>query len=204
MATVLLPESPAGAPAPACAPPAVEIHPSLPPPELRDNPRPWRGRFLVNLALGATLMALVHLFVVQISVVRGHSMEPALQDGDRLVVDRVSCTLGQVQRNEIVVLRCPRNPEVDYVKRIVGLPGDRIEMRRGRLYVNGELLIGDYQPVPDEAELPELTVPEGHYYVLGDNRPVSCDSREFGLVAQELLRGRVRARFWPPDRLAVF
>jgi signal peptidase I len=181
MATVLLPDSPAGAPAPAQAPPAVE-HPPLPQPEPRWSPRPRRGRFLVNLTLGATLMALVHLFVVQISVVRGHSMEPALQDGDRLVVDRVSCTLGQVQRNEIVVLRCPRNPEVDYVKRIVGLPGDRIEMRRGSLYVNGELLTGDYQPVPDEAELPELTVPEGNYYVLG----------------------RVRARFWPPGRLAVF
>ena len=165
---------------------------------------PYGVRFLVDVMLGATLMALVHLFIVQISVVRGQSMRPALEDGDRLVVDRVCYQLTPVHRNDIVVLRCPYTPTIDFVKRVVGLPGDRIEMHHGRLYVNDTALEGEYVPIQDDAELVPLQVPEGHYFVLGDNRPVSCDSREFGLVAEELLRGRVRMRFWPPDRFAVF
>lgn len=168
------------------------------------RPMPTGSRFALDLLLGGTVMALLHLFVVQVSVVRGHSMEPSLHDGDRLVVDRVAYSLAEVGRNEIVVLRCPRNPAVDFVKRVVGLPGDVVEMRSGRVYVNGALQLGDFEPVADDAELAPTVVPEGHYFVLGDNRPVSSDSRDFGLVAQDLLRGRVRARFWPPERLGLF
>lgn len=186
------------------AEPAFERAAVLPARPARVAPRQEGARFLVDLLLGATLMAMVHLFLVQISVVRGHSMEPSLWDGDRLVVDRVTYQLANVGRNDIVVMRCPANPEVDFVKRVVGLPGDRVEMHGGRLLVNGMELNADYQPIADAADMADLLVPEGHYFVLGDNRPVSCDSREFGLVAQELLRGRVRMRFWPPERFALF
>src|SRR5262245_20367770 len=82
-----------------------------------------RHRFALDVLLGATLMVLVHTFVVQISVVKGHSMEPSLLDGDRLVVDRVAYRMADVRRGDVVVLRYPRNPQVDFVKRVIGLPG---------------------------------------------------------------------------------
>lgn len=164
---------------------------------------PAGTRFLLDALLGATLMVAVHLFVVQVSVVRGHSMEPILHDGDRLVVDRVAYNLGEAKRGDVAILRYPLDPTVDFVKRIVGLPGDRIAMHRGLLFVNGEIA-DDYGSITDHQELAELAVPADHFFVLGDNRPVSCDSRDFGLVAGTLLKGRVRARFWPLASLAVF
>jgi signal peptidase I len=163
-----------------------------------------RQRLLLDVLLGASFMIVVHLFVVQISIVKGHSMEPSLQDGDRLVVDRVSCSLGEMHRGDVVVLRYPRNPEVDFVKRIVGLPGDRVALRNGQLWVNGAMAPDDWTCIADRETTRDVQVPSGCYFVLGDNRPISCDSREFGLVPGELLKGRVRARFWPLDRVAVF
>lgn len=162
-----------------------------------------RLRFALDLALGALAMVLVHLFVVQVSVVKGSSMEPCLHDGDRLVVDRVAYAVADVQRGDVVVLRYPRNPDVDFVKRVVGLPGDRIAMRDGTLFVNGEANDA-YGCILDRQDLLERTVPPQHYFVLGDNRPISCDSRDFGLVAEALLKGRVRARFWPLADATVF
>lgn len=161
------------------------------------------SRFVLDMLLGATLLVVVHLFVVQVSVVKGSSMEPCLHDGDRLVVDRVTYSLAEVQRGDVVVLRYPRNPAVDFVKRIVALPGDRVEMHDGTLFVNGAPR-DSYGCIQDRQELALLTVPDGNYFVLGDNRPISCDSRDFGLVAQELLKGRVRARFWPIATATVF
>lgn len=165
--------------------------------------RPTRYRFALDVLLGAMLMVLVHLFVVQVSVVKGSSMEPCLHDGDRLVVDRVSYSLAEVQRGDVVVLRYPRNPSVDFVKRVVALPGDEIAMHGGTLYVNGAAH-DSYGCIHDHQELPSQVVPAGNYFVLGDNRPISCDSRDFGLVAADLLKGRVRARFWPISNATVF
>jgi signal peptidase I len=141
--------------------------------------------------------------VIQVSVVKGHSMEPCLHDGDRLVVDRVSYNLAEVGRGDVVVLRYPRNPSVDFVKRVVAVPGDRVAMRHGVLLVNGDVA-DDYGCIPDLQDLAELVVPDEQFFVLGDNRPVSCDSREFGLVPHALLRGKVRARFWPLANATMF
>lgn len=161
------------------------------------------ARFVLDATLGATLMVIVHLFVIQVSVVKGTSMEPCLHDGDRLVVDRVSCNLADVTRGDVVILRYPRNPDVDFVKRVVALPGDRVSMVDGVLMVNGAAA-DDYGCIPDHQLLNETVVPPRQFFVLGDNRPVSCDSRDFGLVDESLLKGRVRARFWPLASLAVF
>ncbi len=144
-----------------------------------------------------------HLFLIQVSVVKGNSMEPCLHDGDRLVVDRVTYSLGEVGRGDVVVMRYPRDPSVDFVKRIVGVPGDRIAMQDGKLTVNG-VVADDYGCITDAQDLPELEVPAAHFFVLGDNRPISCDSREFGLVPQDLLKGKVRVRFWPLANATVF
>jgi signal peptidase I len=162
-----------------------------------------RPRWLRDILLGMFAVAILHAFVVQISVVRGHSMEPALIDGDRLVVDRVGPDLLGLSRFDVVVLGNPKNPVVDYVKRVVGLPGDQLALADGRLVINGVPVHEWFHPIADHAEFPPLTIPSGHVFVLGDNRPISLDSREFGLVPVALLRGVVRARFWPPSRIAA-
>ena len=156
-----------------------------------------------DIARGVVLIMLLNLFVLQISIVRGHSMQPSLQDGDRLVVDRLAYTMSDVGRFDVVVLRYPRDPQMDFVKRVVALPGERVAIIDGHVRVNGERLQEAFAHVVDHADMRELVVPPGHYFVLGDNRPVSCDSREFGLVEADMLRGKVRARFWPPARLGA-
>ncbi|MFO1051517.1 MAG: signal peptidase I [Planctomycetota bacterium] len=163
-----------------------------------------RRSFWRDALSGFLLVAMLHAFVVQVSVVRGHSMEPCLHDGDRLVVDRVGADLVGLSRFDVVVLGNPRDPSVDYVKRIAGLPGERVALHDGHLWVDGRAIDERFGPIADHAEFPTLLVPQGHVFVLGDNRPISCDSREFGLVPVALLRGTVRARFWPIDRIAVF
>jgi len=150
------------------------------------------------------LVAILHLFVVQISVVRGHSMQPSLEDGDRLIVDRLAYEWADVERFDVVVLRYPNDTSVDFVKRVVGLPGDRVSIRNGALIVNGVEVAQGFGPVRDSSAMSERVIPPGHYFVLGDNRPISCDSREFGFVARDLLKGKVRARFWPPLRADLF
>ena len=163
-----------------------------------------RPRLLREALLGAAVVLVLHLFFVQISVVRGHSMEPCLHDGDRLVIDRLACSLSGIDRFDVVVLRNPRDQTVDYVKRVIGLPGDHVRLVDGDLIVNGERVREFFGPIHDDATTREVVVPAGSLWVLGDNRPVSCDSREFGLVDIDLVRGTVRARFWPPDRLTLW
>jgi len=98
-----------------------------------------------------------------------------------------------------MILGTPRDPSEDYVKRVVGLPGERVGIERGRLTVDGRVA-GEYYPkVLEAGEPPPRPVPEGHCSVLGDNRPVSLDSREFGAVPAERIRGQVRFLLWPPE-----
>lgn len=163
-----------------------------------------RGRFLRDLGIGAALVLLVHAFIVQVSVVRGLSMAPSLRDGDRLMVDRISYAMSEVERFDVVVLRYPKNPKVDFVKRIIGLPGDRVELQNGQLYVNGEKAPEGFGHVEDRYARGSWVVPDERFFVLGDNRPVSCDSREFGMVDRALLKGKVRVVFWPPSRFTLF
>jgi signal peptidase I len=167
------------------------------------SPRRWaRGA----ATLGAATVLGLHVFVVQVSVVRGHSMEPALLDGDRLVVERPGLVhdAEDVQRFDVIILGNPREPSVDYVKRVVGLPGERVALRSGRLHIDGAPVDEAFAPIFDGDTTEDVAVPAGYVWVLGDNRPVSADSREFGLVPIELIRGRVCARVWPPARVSMF
>lgn len=173
---------------------------------LRPGPRRGRSmarRLATDVVRGAMLIVLLNLFVLQISIVRGHSMEPSLHDGDRLVVDRLAYTLTDVARFDVVVLRYPRDPDMDFVKRIVALPGESVAISGGTVFVDGDALREGFEHVNDRTDMRELIVPPDHYFVLGDNRPISCDSREFGLVENSLIRGKVRVRFWPPARLGT-
>ncbi len=139
------------------------------------------------------------------SEVRGSSMEPGIHDRDRILVDQVSYIFGSVQRGDVVILRYPLDPSLDYIKRVIGLPGDEVVIQRGQVYINGEHLDEPYVAAAaiDPWSSMHTVVRPGHYFVLGDNRRRSSDSREFGQVPAEYLRGKVRARLWPLGRVGL-
>lgn len=170
-------------------------------PRLVKRPASLARRLLRDVVIGGLLVACLHVFIVQVSVVRGSSMSPSLCDGDRLVVDRLSYCMCDVARFDVVVLRYPRNPGVDFVKRVIGLPGDEVVLRDGQVMVNGEQVPERFGHVRDIDARGRFRVPEDAFFVLGDNRPISCDSRDFGMVDRDLLKGKVRFCFWPLDRI---
>jgi len=151
------------------------------------------------------LLALAWGMLFNFSEVRGSSMEPGIHDRDRILVDHVTYLFSSVHRGDIVVLRYPLDPSLDYIKRVVGLPGDEILIVDGQVWVNGELLDEPYvdASMVDPYSTLRTTVEEDHYFVLGDNRIRSSDSREFGQVPFEYLRGRVRVRLWPIERAGL-
>ena len=166
--------------------------------------RRGQGRVLFAfVGQGARMGALalvIYSLLFNLSVVRGSSMTPGILDGDRILVEPWSYLIDDVERGDVVVLRYPLDPSVDYIKRIIGLPGDHVRMARGRVWINGELLEEPYVDARDPGSVTSLVVDDGNYFVLGDNRPRSSDSRDFGFVADELIRGRVDVRLWPPTR----
>lgn len=182
--------------------------PGRPEPPLRPGraggPRPAGLLASLRGSLRASLGVLVlYTFLFHLSVVRGSSMAPGIHDGDRILVEPWSYVFDDVERGDVVVLRYPLDPSVDYIKRVVGLPGDRVTMGGGRLWVNGELRPEPYVASADQDCYLSVIVEPEHYYVLGDNRRRSSDSRDFGQVPARYLRGRVDLRLWPPARVGL-
>lgn len=159
----------------------------------------WK-RFILDIV--ETLVLAVILFVginlVSARVrVDGFSMRPTLEDGEFVLVSKLSYALGDFQRGDIVVFHFPLNPQEELVKRIIGLPGDTISVRDNQVYVNGQQLNETYI-----AQAPlysgEWTVTEGQLFVLGDNRNNSNDSKDWGLLPQENVVGKAVLIYWPP------
>lgn len=174
----------------------------------RRAPRPMRDGALALRALWTSVKIALVLFVAyglmfNFSVVRGSSMAPGIHDGDRILVDHVSYLFGDVHRGDVVVLQYPLDPSLDYIKRVIGLPGDRIEISRGHVVVNGVEIIEPYIASADPRSSLSVIVQPEHFFVLGDNRPHSSDSREFGQVPRANLRGKVDVRVWPPERIGT-
>ena len=163
---------------------------------------PFWNRFgwsLIKLALPSAIFATL---AFNYSEVRGASMMPGIQDRDRILVDQLTYAFTEVERGDVVVLRYPLDPRMDYIKRVVGLPGDEVVVQFGGVWVNGEPVEEPYVSVKslDPNTSLRTTVQPGHLFVLGDNRIRSSDSRDFGQVPQELVRGLVRLRVWPLER----
>jgi len=154
---------------------------------------------LVGVRVFASVIVLYTLFF-HLSVVRGSSMAPGIQDGDRILVEPWSYLVNGIERGDVIVMRYPVDPSVDYIKRVIGLPGDRVTLADGHVWVNGELLAEPYVTSIDHSTYLSVVVEEGMCFVLGDNRPRSSDSREFGQVPVGYVRGRVDVRLWPPSR----
>jgi len=170
----------------------------------RKSPRRTWVTELVETVLPALAIAVaVNLFLVQPRTVHGQSMEPNLHESQRLLVDLVTYHLRAPRRGEIVILDVPRVDPDPLVKRVVGLPGETIEIREGIVYVNNRRLAEPYLHQITPGTLVPQVVPEGHVFVLGDNRASSYDSRYFGMVPFEAILGRACARFWPPQDISL-
>jgi signal peptidase I len=159
--------------------------------------------FLHDLSVAVLFCFFLIAFVAQAFRVQGTSMEPELVDGERIVVNKFVYRFRPIERGDVVVFWYPRDPSVSFVKRVVGLPGDRVELREGELVVNGRQVEEPYLPASyrDRDNHPPTEVRKGYYFVLGDHRRSSNDSRTWGEVPEKYIYGRAVFRFWPFDRV---
>ncbi len=177
-----------------------------------ESPEPQRGRGLLGLlrevletVLPAILIALlINVFAGQATRVEGQSMEPSLHTDQRLVVEKISYRFHGPHRFDVVVIRVPSQGDELLIKRIVGLPGETVEIHDGHVYIDGQALD---EPFITEQTRPgrygSITVPPLHVFVLGDNRNHSNDSRSFGPVPIENIVGRAWVSYWPPEDVGL-
>ncbi len=185
-------------------------------PETPEDPRPepapptlsqrpfWLdfNAWLRDLFLSVALAAIVIVFLYQPVKVEGTSMLPWLEDQQRIFVNKFVYSYGEIERGDVIVFRFPLDPTKSYIKRVVGVPGDRVEILSGVLYRNGEPVQESYvaPEFEDRGNHPAIDVAEGHFYVLGDHRNTSNDSRIWGTVPREYITGKAVFAYWPLDR----
>lgn len=154
----------------------------------------------MGIAFGVSLFTLVFLF--QPFKVEGTSMMPSLQDQERILVNKLVYEVGAVRNGDLVVFRYPRDPSKTFIKRVIACPGDTVRIRDGIVWLNGRRLEESYrfhESARPENHGPDV-VPADHYFVLGDHRSVSHDSRDWGLVPAGAIFGKAILRYWPPDQ----
>lgn len=159
----------------------------------------WARDLIVSLAISAFII----IFLYQPVKVEGVSMMPGLEDQERIFVNKFVYRWEPIQRGDIVVFRYPRDISKSYIKRVIGVAGDRVRIEGGQVFVNGQPLDEDYVPseYADARSYPEITVPPNSYYVLGDHRTMSSDSREFGPVSEHYIYGKAVFGYWPMEKL---
>jgi signal peptidase I len=160
---------------------------------------------LHDLAVAVLFCFFLVTFVGQAFRVQGTSMLPLLEDGERIIVNKLVYRFRPIERGDVVVFWYPKDPSVSFIKRVVGLPGDTVELRQGQLFVNGRRVEEGYisSRFRDDESHPQVRIKEGYYYVLGDHRNSSNDSRAWGEVPEKYIYGRAEMRFWPLSKLGV-
>jgi signal peptidase I len=157
------------------------------------------GLWVRDLAVSAIASVLIITFLYQPVRVEGTSMLPRLEDHDRLFINKFVYRLAAIERGDVVVFHYPRDPEKSYIKRVIALPGDRLRIDRGVVLVNGQPQAEPYVPEEyrDRRSYAEMVVPEDSYFMMGDHRSISSDSREFGPVERSLIYGKAVFVYWP-------
>ncbi len=163
--------------------------------------RSWFRDILLAFAIAVFLV----IFVIQPVKVEGTSMQPHLVDQERIFVNRFIYRFQEIRRGDIVVFWYPRDRNKSFIKRVLGVPGDEVEIRHGTVYVNGA---GIYEPYikpefRDHKSYQKVIVPPGRYFVLGDHRSSSNDSRNWGFVDRQLIYGKAMFSYWPFSRLGL-
>ncbi|TMC52474.1 MAG: signal peptidase I [Chloroflexi bacterium] len=175
-----------------------------------EAPFSWRAALEIvqALALAVVISVVLNLFIVQVTEVRQRSMEITLLQSDRVLVSKVDYRVGSPQPGDIVVFNPTTDVQIPYVKRVVAVAGETVDLRNGRLFVNGQQrdfagAHGTALPQSPDIHYP-LRVPDGSFFAMGDNREASSDSRSFGPQPYSRIIGKVILRFWPLDRLIFF
>ena len=161
----------------------------------------WMRDLIVSVAVSVFII----LFLYQPVRVEGTSMLPQLQDQDRLFINKFAYEVGEIHRGDVVVFRYPRDETKSYIKRVIALPGDDLRIDHGAVWINGRRLRESYVPrwYRDDRSVAEMVLPEGEYFMMGDHRSISSDSRDFGPVARKLIYGRAAFVYWPVDQAGV-
>ena len=159
----------------------------------------WVRDLIVSLGISAFII----VFLYQPVKVEGTSMMPSLDDQERIFINKFVYRLEPIQRGDIVVFRYPRDPAKSFIKRVIGVAGDRVRIEDGRVYLNSKMLAEDYVPraYEDERSYPEIIVPADFYFVLGDHRSLSNDSRDFGPVESSYIYGKAVFGYWPVEKV---
>jgi signal peptidase I len=162
-------------------------------------------RFVVDILETLVLSVILFIGINAVSArirVDGSSMEPTLHSGEFVIVNKLSYKIGNPARGEIVVFHFPRDPEQEYIKRVIGLPGDQVIVNQGKIFVNDRLVDEPYIAADPTYEGTWI-VPAGHLFVLGDNRNNSSDSHNWGTVPQEYVVGKAVFIYWPPGQWGI-
>jgi signal peptidase I len=165
--------------------------------------RPAFAVWLRDLILSLAISAFIIVFIYQPVKVEGTSMMPSLEDQERIFVNKFVYRWEPIQRGDIVVFRYPRDTSKSYIKRVIGVAGDHIRIENGQVYVNGDALDEDYVPADyaDARSYSEIVVPRNSFFVLGDHRTMSNDSRDFGPVNERYIYGKAVFGYWPMEKL---
>ncbi len=198
---------PVGAESAAATPPGIApIGAPAGAPPAQAQPSTWTMvRELVETVVLSLIIFLLIRQVIQNYRIENHSMEPNFYEGQFVLVNKLAYRLGSPARGDVVVFHNPRNTNEDYIKRIIGLPGDTVEIRDAVIYINGQRLVEDFthNPIPVGEYMPPVTIGENQLFVMGDNRPNSSDSRVFGAISQDLAVGKAWLRIWPLNLFGV-
>lgn len=174
----------------------------------QDNESSWLGELGRTIGLSIVLALGIRTFVAEARWIPSESMVPTLQKYDKLIVDKLSYHFTSPQRGDIVVFSptdniIKENPTLKdaFIKRVIGLPGDKVEVKGGRVYINDRPLREKYIEAAPQYQYGPVTVPSDSYLMLGDNRNNSYDSHFWGFVPRDHIIGRAIVRFWPPNRI---
>lgn len=159
--------------------------------------------WIVSILIAVVLAFFIRYFIVELYMVEGPSMRPTLVNSERLIVNKFIYRFKTPERGDVLVFRYPQDPSRDFIKRVIAIPGDTIELKEGRVFVNGQLLNEPYILEKTRGSYPLATVPEGRIFVMGDNRNNSEDSRfaDVGFVPFDLIKGKAVMVFWPFDHV---
>ncbi|MGI8771911.1 MAG: signal peptidase I [Acidobacteriaceae bacterium] len=163
--------------------------------------RLWARDMVVSVAASFFIIT----FLYQPVKVEGTSMLPRLEDKDRIFINKFVYHFENISRGDVVVFYYPRDPQKSYIKRVIALPGDDLRVDDGRVYVNGRRIAEPYVPLrfEDARSVPEAVIPQHEYFVMGDHRSISSDSRDFGPVDRNLIYGKAAFVYWPADQMGV-
>jgi len=185
-----------------------ESSPSAQRPADNSSRSSWTHDFIVALAtlpIAIIILFVGTLFFYQPVRVEGTSMLPMLEDQDRLFINKWALRFEDIHRGDVVVFLYPQDQKKSYIKRVIALPGDDLKIDHGTVIVNGAALKESYVPFryEDDRSQPEMVIPKGEYFVMGDHRAISSDSRDFGPVARSLIYGKAAFVYWPMDQAGV-